>query len=72
LNLRSEPILKPSTIRTNLPFGHPVDVTGDAAKPGWKTVTATYQVSIFQVLCLVHCFGSLSALPKKSCLHQAR
>jgi hypothetical protein len=43
LNLRSEPILKPSTIRTSLPFGHPVDVTGDAVKPGWKTVTATYQ-----------------------------
>lgn len=43
LNLRSEPLIKPSTIIASLPFGHPVNVTGEAAKPGWKTVTTTYK-----------------------------
>lgn len=41
-NLRSEPLIKPSTVLASLPFGHPVDVTGDAPREGWKTVTSTY------------------------------
>jgi hypothetical protein len=43
LNLRSEPLIKPATIIKSLPFGHPVNVTGEAEKEGWKTVTTTYQ-----------------------------
>jgi hypothetical protein len=43
LNLRSEPLIKPGNILASLPFGHPVEVTGDAAKPGWKTATTTYK-----------------------------
>lgn len=43
LNLRSELLIKPATLIASLPFGHPVNVTGEASKPGWKTVTATYK-----------------------------
>ena len=38
LNLRSDPVVRPDTIITSLPLGHPVSVTGDADRPGWKKI----------------------------------
>jgi hypothetical protein len=43
LNLRTEPLIKPSTLIASLPFGHSVEVIGDANKQGWKTVTTQYK-----------------------------
>ena len=38
LNLRSEPRVHVETLVASLPFGHPVDVVGDASVAGWKSV----------------------------------
>jgi hypothetical protein len=43
LNLRHTPLVKPETLIVSLPFGHPVDVQGDADRPGWKVVSTTYK-----------------------------
>src|SRR4051812_22960702 len=38
LNLRREPVVRPDTLIASLPFGHPVEVLGDAAVADWKSV----------------------------------
>ncbi|MEL6450696.1 MAG: DUF2272 domain-containing protein [Pseudomonadota bacterium] len=38
LNLRSEPLVKPSTLIEKLPFGHSVDVVGPSTRTGWVVV----------------------------------
>jgi hypothetical protein len=42
LNLRSATLVKPETLLVSLPFGHAVDVDGDADRPGWKAVSTHY------------------------------
>ena len=43
LNLRTEPLVKPSTLIVALPFGHAVDVAGNSHRPGWKLVRSSYR-----------------------------
>jgi hypothetical protein len=38
LNLRREPIVRSDTLIASLPFGHAVEVVGDAQVAGWKSV----------------------------------
>jgi hypothetical protein len=38
LNLRREPVVRSDTLIASLPFGHAVDVLGDAPVAGWKSV----------------------------------
>jgi hypothetical protein len=42
LNLRSEPLAKPSTLIVSLPFGHKVEVVGNATRMGWVNVRTSY------------------------------
>jgi hypothetical protein len=48
LNLRSEPIVRPDTIITSLPLGHPVNVIGDAEREGWKEIETELEGSLLQ------------------------
>jgi len=41
LNLRSAPLVKPSTRIASLPFGHPVEVIGPSTRDGWAVVQTT-------------------------------
>ncbi|MEL7098886.1 MAG: DUF2272 domain-containing protein [Pseudomonadota bacterium] len=41
LNLRDEPLVKPSTLITSLPFGQPVEVLGPSTRQGWVEVRTT-------------------------------
>jgi hypothetical protein len=43
LNLRREPLVKPSTLIVGLPFGHPVAVVKPSTRTGWFEVTTEYQ-----------------------------
>lgn len=42
LNLRTEPLVKPSTLIVSLPFGQKVDVVGNSERDGWKKVKVNY------------------------------
>lgn len=42
LNLRSEPLAKPSTLIVSLPFGHTVEVQGASPREGWVNVRTIY------------------------------
>ena len=43
LNLRTEPLVKPSTLIVGLPFGHPVSISGSSTRNGWFKVSTEYQ-----------------------------
>ena len=38
LNLRTEPLVKPSTLIVGLPFGHPVNIKQPSTRSGWFEV----------------------------------
>ena len=41
LNLRREPVVRPDTLIASLPFGHAIEVLGDAPVDGWKRVRSS-------------------------------
>ncbi|MEM7188718.1 MAG: DUF2272 domain-containing protein, partial [Pseudomonadota bacterium] len=43
LNLRTEPLIKPSMLIVGLPFGHPVTIEGPSTREGWHIVSTSYQ-----------------------------
>ncbi|MEM6899812.1 MAG: DUF2272 domain-containing protein [Pseudomonadota bacterium] len=43
LNLRTEPLVKPSTLIVGLPFGQPVSIKQPSTRSGWFEVDTTYQ-----------------------------
>ena len=43
LNLRDEPLVKPSSLLTSLPFGQLLDVKGPSTRPGWLVVETVYR-----------------------------
>jgi hypothetical protein len=43
LNLRTEPVVKPSTLIVSLPFGQKVKVLSDSHREGWKIVSTRYK-----------------------------
>lgn len=42
LNMRTEPLAKPSTLIVSLPFGHKVEVYGTSPRDGWVNVRTNY------------------------------